>query len=77
MRFNLAETETGREIAQENQELGRELGLIRSMELFLQTRFGDFPDQYDLARKLVTEDHAANVARILDGASLEELRRSR
>ncbi|WIN00482.1 hypothetical protein ACTOB_004191 [Actinoplanes oblitus] len=77
MKFNLAETETGREIAQENRERGREEGLIRSMELFLQTRFGDFPDLDDLARKLVTDDHTTNVARILNGASLEELRQSR
>ncbi|WIM93417.1 hypothetical protein ACTOB_005394 [Actinoplanes oblitus] len=47
------------------------------MELFLQTRFGDFPGLDDLARKLVTDDHTTNVARILNGASLEELQQSR
>ncbi|WIM94838.1 hypothetical protein ACTOB_006894 [Actinoplanes oblitus] len=81
MKFNLAETETGREIAQENRERGREegreQGLVRSMELFLQTRFGDFPGLDDLARKLVTDDHTTNVARILNGASLEELQQDR
>ncbi|WP_212846982.1 hypothetical protein [Actinoplanes ianthinogenes] len=76
MRFNLAETEVGREIAEENLNLGREEGLVRSMTLFLQSRFGEFAGLEDLARKLVADDHAANVARIMSGASLNELRKS-
>ncbi|WP_212846989.1 hypothetical protein [Actinoplanes ianthinogenes] len=94
MLFNLTETEVGREIAEENLNLGREEGreegyeedyeegyeegceegLVGSMTLFLQTRFGEFAGLEDLARKLVADDHAANVARVLSGASLEELR---
>jgi hypothetical protein len=68
----LEKTEFGREIAQK----GREEGLVGSMKLILRTRFGDFPGLDDLARKLVMNDHEANVARVVNGVPLEELQRS-
>jgi hypothetical protein len=80
MSFALEKTEVGREIAEKNlnqgREEGREEGLVRSMTIILQTRFGDFPSLNDLARKLVSGDHEANVARALNAATLEELQQS-
>ncbi|GAA4590784.1 hypothetical protein BJY16_000060 [Actinoplanes octamycinicus] len=76
MPYNLADTVFGREIAEENRARGREEGLVHSMQLILQSRFGDVPGLEDLAQKLVADDHAANVARIMNGASLEDLRQS-
>ncbi|GAA2914184.1 hypothetical protein Acy02nite_80360 [Actinoplanes cyaneus] len=80
MTFALEKSEADREISQKNlergREEGREEGLVRSMELVLQTRFGDFSGLEDSARKLVADDHEANVARIVDGATLRELQQS-
>ncbi|GAA2675052.1 hypothetical protein Apa02nite_021220 [Actinoplanes palleronii] len=70
-------TDIGREIAQKNLKRGREegleQGLVRSMRLMLQNRFGDFPGLDELASKLVADDHDANVAKVVSGAPLEEL----
>ncbi|KUL29202.1 hypothetical protein [Actinoplanes awajinensis] len=66
-------TEAGREIAQKNLDRGLEQGLVRSMRLTLQTRFGDIPGLDDLARKLVAEDHDANLVKVVSGVPLTEL----
>ncbi|MFI1997083.1 hypothetical protein [Actinoplanes sp. NPDC020271] len=43
------------------------------MKPVLRTRFGDLPNLDDLARRLVADDHEANLARVVNGASLEDL----
>jgi hypothetical protein len=73
MSYVLEESETGRAIAQKNLEQGREEGLVRSMRLMLQARFGDFSGLDELAMALVAGDFAANVAKVVSGVPLEEL----
>lgn len=70
----LEQTETGREIARKNREEGREEGHIDSMRALLRAAYGDIADLDELARRLADRDHSANIARIIAGATLEELR---
>jgi hypothetical protein len=78
----LEQTESGREIARRNREQGLEQGLERGLEqgrvdgmrALLRARFGDFADLDDLARRLADRDHDGNIARIVAGATLAELR---
>ncbi|WP_378002418.1 hypothetical protein [Actinoplanes octamycinicus] len=72
MSFALEKTEVGREIAQKNRLEER----IDAMRLLLQARFGDLADLDELARRLVADDYAANMVKIVNGASLEDLERS-
>lgn len=62
----LANTETGREIARENLE--------KSIRAALRARYGDIADLADLARRLAETDSDGNIARIVNGATLDELR---
>ena len=66
----LEQTESGREIARRNREQGR----VEGMRALLRARYGDFADLDDLARRLAERDHDANIARIVAGATLDELR---
>ncbi|SNY46782.1 hypothetical protein [Paractinoplanes atraurantiacus] len=78
----LEQTESGREIARRNREQGleqgreqgRELGHTDGMRALLRARFGDFADLDELSRRLADLDHNGNIARIVAGASLAELR---
>lgn len=78
----LEQTESGREIARRNREQGleqgREQGLeqgrVDGMRALLRARFGDLDDLDDLARRLAERDHDGNIARIVAGATLAELR---
>jgi len=74
----LEQTESGREIARRNREQGLEQGLeqghVDGMRALLRARFGDFADLDDLARRLADRDHDGNIARIVAGASLAQLR---
>lgn len=78
----LEQTESGREIARRNREQGleqgREQGLeqgrVDGMRALLRARFGDLEDLDDLARRLAERDHDGNIARIVAGATLAELR---
>jgi len=74
----LEQTQSGREIARRNREQGleqgREQGHIDGMRALLQARYGDLPDLDDLARRLAGRDHDGNIARIVAGATLAELR---
>jgi hypothetical protein len=78
----LEQTESGREIARRNREQGleqgREQGLeqgrVDGMRVLLRARYGDFADLDDLARRLADRDHDGNIARIVAGATLAELR---
>jgi len=74
----LEQSESGREIARRNLERGLEQGLERGhvdgMRALLRARFGDFADLDDLARRLADGDHDGNIARIVAGATLAELR---
>ena len=78
----LEQTESGREIARRNREQGLELGLeqgleqghVDGMRALLRARYGDFADLDDLARRLADRDHDGNIARIVAGATLAELR---
>lgn len=66
----LEQTETGREIAREN----REEGHVDLMRAALQAAYGDITDLDDLARRLADRDHSGNIARIVAGATLDDLR---
>ncbi|MCU7725612.1 hypothetical protein ODJ79_17930 [Actinoplanes sp. KI2] len=70
----LRQTETGREIARENREQGLEQGRVDGMRALLRARYGDLTDLDDLARRLAGRDHDGNIARIVAGATLTELR---
>jgi hypothetical protein len=70
----LEQSEVGREIARKNLEQGVELGLFRSMLTALRARYGELPDLEELARRLSDRDHDQNMARIIAGVSLAELR---
>ncbi|SNY66371.1 hypothetical protein [Paractinoplanes atraurantiacus] len=70
----LEQTEPGREIARRNREQGLERGHVDGMRAALRARYGDFADLDDLARRLAERDHDGNIARIVAGASLAELR---
>jgi hypothetical protein len=66
----LAQTESGREIAR----LNREQGHVDGMRALLRAKYGDLADLDDLARQLADRDHDGNIARIVAGATLVELR---
>jgi hypothetical protein len=70
----LEQTETGREIARKNREEGREEGHVDLMRAALQAAYGDITDLDDLARRLADRDHSGNIARIVAGATLDDLR---
>jgi predicted transposase YdaD len=82
----LEQTESGREIARRNREQGleqgreqgleqgREQGHVDGMRAVLRARFGDLSDLDDLAQRLADTDHDGNIARIVAGATLAELR---
>ncbi|MCU7727524.1 hypothetical protein ODJ79_27720 [Actinoplanes sp. KI2] len=74
----LRQTETGREIARENRQQGLEQGLeqgrVDGMRALLRATYGDLTDLDDLARRLAGRDHDGNIARIVAGATLAELR---
>ncbi|MEU4620151.1 hypothetical protein AB0G04_09235 [Actinoplanes sp. NPDC023801] len=70
----LEQTESGREIARRNRERGITEGHVDSMRVLLRARFGDFDDLDDLARQLAGGDHADSIARIVAGATLDDLR---
>jgi hypothetical protein len=66
----LEQTESGREIAGRNREQGR----IDVMRALLRATYGDLPDLDELAGRLADGDHDGNVARVVAGATLAELR---
>jgi predicted transposase YdaD len=74
----LEQSESGREIARRNREQGLEQGLeqghVDGMRALLKARYGEFADLDDLARRLAERDHDGNIARIVAGATLTELR---
>ncbi|GAB2605940.1 hypothetical protein Aab01nite_00760 [Paractinoplanes abujensis] len=74
----LEQTESGREIARRNREQGLEQGLERGrvevIRALLKAKYGEFDDLDDLARQLADHDSDGNVARIVAGATLAELR---
>ena len=70
----LEQTETGREIARKNREEGREEGHIDLMRAALQAAYGDISDLDELARCLADRDHSGNIARIVAGTTLDDLR---
>lgn len=70
----LEQSESGREIARRNLERGREQGHVDGMKAVLRARYGDLTDLDDLARRLADRDHDGNIARIVAGATLAELR---
>jgi predicted transposase YdaD len=70
----LEQTESGREIARRNRQQGLERGRVDGMRALLKARFGDFADLEELARQLADSDHDGNIARIVAGATLAELR---
>ncbi|XVV15662.1 hypothetical protein ACQP2X_15355 [Actinoplanes sp. CA-131856] len=74
----LEQSESGREIARRNRERGLEQGLEQghadAMRALLRATYGDFADLDDLARRLADLDYEGNIARIVAGATLAELR---
>lgn len=74
----LEQTESGREIARKNREQGRELGFeegyVYAMRDLLQATYGDIDDLDALAQRLAHSDNRGNIARIVAGATLAELR---
>ncbi|WP_250036365.1 hypothetical protein [Paractinoplanes maris] len=70
----LEQTESGREIARRNREQGLEQGRVDGMRALLRARYGDLADLDDLARRLADSDHDGNIARIVAGVTLVELR---
>jgi hypothetical protein len=66
----LEQSESGREIARRNLEQGA----VNGMRALLRAKYGDLDDLEDLARQLVDRDHEGNIARIVAGATVEELR---
>jgi hypothetical protein len=75
----LEESETGRDIARRNMERGlekgHEEGLVDAMRAVLRARFGGIDDLDDLARRMAGGDYDGIIARIVGGATLDELRR--
>ena len=70
----LEQTESGREIARRNREQGLEQGHVDGMRALLRARYGDLADLDDLARRLADQDHDGNIARIVAGVTLADLR---
>jgi predicted transposase YdaD len=74
----LEQTESGREIARRNREQGLKQGLEQgrfdTMRALLRAKYGDLADLDDLARRLADRDHDGNIARIVAGATLAQLR---
>jgi len=70
----LEQTETGREIARKNREEGREEGHVDLMRAALRAAYGDITDLDELAHRLADHDHSGNIARIVAGATLDDLR---
>jgi hypothetical protein len=70
----LEQTETGREIARKSREEGREEGHVDLMRAALQAAFGDITDLDELAHRLADRDRSGNIARIIAGATLDDLR---
>ncbi len=66
----LEQTESGREIARRN----REQGHVDGMRALLRAKYGDLADLDELARRLADRDHDGNIARIVAGATVAELR---
>ncbi len=66
----LEQSESGREIARRNLKQGA----VNGMRALLRAKYGDLDDLEDLARQLVDRDHEGNIARIVAGATVEELR---
>jgi hypothetical protein len=66
----LEQTETGREIARKS----REEGHVDLMRAALQAAYGDITDLDELARRLADHDHSGNIARIVAGTALDDLR---
>ena len=66
--------ERGREIARRNREQGLEQGRVEAMRALLKAKYGDFADLDELARRLAEHDHSQNIARIVAGTTLAELR---
>ncbi|MFF5076163.1 hypothetical protein ACFY36_03870 [Actinoplanes sp. NPDC000266] len=66
----LEQSESGREIARRNLEQGE----VNGMRALLRAKYGDFADLEALARRLAVGDHDGNIARIVAGASLDDLR---
>ena len=66
----LEQTETGREIARKS----REEGHVDLMRVALRAAYGDIADLDELARRLAERDHSGNIARIVAGATLDDLR---
>ena len=70
----LKQSESGREILEEGREQGLEQGHVDSMRVLLRARFGELADLDELAHRLTDSDHNGNIARIVAGATLAELR---
>lgn len=74
----LEQSEVGREIARRNWErgfaAGFKQGLAGGMRVILRTKYGDLDDLDDLAQRLFERDHDGSIARIVAGATVEELR---
>ncbi|MCY1136887.1 hypothetical protein OWR29_02680 [Actinoplanes sp. Pm04-4] len=70
----LAQTELGREIARRSREQGLEQERVDGMRALLRARYGEFDDLDDLAHDLATSDRDGSIARIVAGATLDELR---
>jgi hypothetical protein len=70
----LEQSESGREIARRNREKGLEQGHVDGMRAVLRARYGEFADLDELARRLADSNHDGNIARIVAGATLAELR---
>jgi hypothetical protein len=66
----LEQTETGRE----SREQGREQGRVDSMRAALQAAYGDISDLDELAHRLADRDNSGHLARIIAGATLDDLR---
>jgi hypothetical protein len=74
----LEESETGRDIARRNMERGlekgHEEGLVDAMRAVLRARFGGIDDLDDLARRMAGGDYDGIIARIVAGATIDDLR---
>ena len=66
----LEQTDAGREIARKD----REEGYVDGMRAALRAAHGDITDLDQLARRLVARDTSGNIARIIAGATLDDLR---
>jgi hypothetical protein len=68
----LEQSDFGRELV----ERGLNQGLVNAMRAMLRARFGEIDDLDSLAGRLAGDDLDGNVARIVAGATLDELRRT-